>query len=85
MEEMCRLTNELEQVHMEERKKALEKLKGENLHELQKLLAEQKMIEQQLVEEVSKKNPAVTLANSKQTLFCRLKPVKPKSSRSSRI
>lgn len=53
MEEMCRLTNELEQVHMEERKKALEKLKTENFQEFQKLLAEQKLIEQQLADEVS--------------------------------
>lgn len=52
MEEMCRLTNELEQVHMEERKKALEKLAIDNLQELQKLLAEQKLIEQKLAEEV---------------------------------
>lgn len=55
MEEMCRLTTELEQVHLEERKKALEKLKGENLSELQKILAEQKQIEQQLAEEVKNK------------------------------
>lgn len=61
MEEMCRLTTELEQVHLEERKKALEKLKGENLSELQKILAEQKQIEQQLAEEVKNKTKTISI------------------------
>lgn len=81
MEEMCRLTNELEQVHMEERKKALEKLKIENQQELQKLLAEQKLIEQKLAEEVCIQLVCVVFYdNLCNVLFVhRLKHVKPKS------
>jgi hypothetical protein len=53
MEEMCRLTSELEQVHLEERNKALDKQKGENFIEVQSLISKQKQAELKLLEEVS--------------------------------
>lgn len=54
MEEMCRLTSELEQVHLEERNKALDKQKGENFIEFQSLISKQKQAELKLLEEVRK-------------------------------
>lgn len=53
MEEMCRLTLELEQVHLDERNSALNKLKAEHLAETQTLTAKFKELEQKLLDEVS--------------------------------
>jgi hypothetical protein len=50
---MCRLTSELEQVHLEERNKVLDKQKGENFIEVQSLISKQKQAELKLLEEVS--------------------------------
>lgn len=52
MEEMCRLTLELEQVHLDERNSALDKLKAEQLLETQALLTKFKQQEQILMDEV---------------------------------
>lgn len=53
MEEMCRLTQELEQVHLDERNDALNKLKAEHLIETQALSARFKQQEKALLEEVA--------------------------------
>jgi hypothetical protein len=52
MEEMCRLTQELEQVHLDERNSALNKLKAEHLIETQALTTKFKQLEQTLLDEV---------------------------------
>lgn len=52
MEEMCRLTQELEQVHLDERNSALNKLKEEHLQETQALLIKFKQQEQTLLDDV---------------------------------
>jgi len=56
MEEMNRLTTELEQVHMDDRNVALNELKGHHLLENQALVTKYKRREEQLGEEVSKSN-----------------------------
>lgn len=56
MEEMCRLTLELEQVHLDERNSALNKLKAEHLAETQTFTAKFKELEQKLLDEVRKLN-----------------------------
>lgn len=55
MEEMCRLTLELEQVHLDERNSALNKQKDEHLLETQALTAKFKQHEQKLLDEVWQK------------------------------
>jgi hypothetical protein len=52
MEEMCRLTRELEQVHLDERNSALSKQKAEQLLEIQALMNKFKLQEQKLLDEV---------------------------------
>jgi hypothetical protein len=52
MEEMCRLTQELEQVHLDERNSALNKLKAEHLVEIQAMAAKFKQDEQKLLDDV---------------------------------
>jgi hypothetical protein len=52
MEEMCRLTQELEQVHLDERNSALKKEKEEHLVEIQVLTGKFKEAEQKLHDEV---------------------------------
>lgn len=52
MEEMCRLTGELEQVHLDERNSALNKQKQEHLVEIQALTTKFKQHEQELLDEV---------------------------------
>ena len=54
MEEMCRLTQELEQVHLDERNSALNKLKSENLLEAEALTSKFKEQQQKLFDEVRK-------------------------------
>lgn len=54
MAEMCRLTLELEQVHLDERNSALNKLKAEHLAETKALTAKFKEIEQMLLDQVMK-------------------------------
>lgn len=56
MEEMCRLTLELEQVHLDERNSALNKLKAEHLGETSALTAKFKELEQKLLDEVKPTN-----------------------------
>lgn len=52
MEEMCRLTHELEQVHLDERNSALNKLKAEHLLEIQAMTTKLKQDEQKLLDDV---------------------------------
>lgn len=52
MEEMCRLTHELEQVHLDERNSALNKQKQEHLVEIENVTAKFKEAEQKLLDEV---------------------------------
>jgi hypothetical protein len=52
MEEMCRLTQELEQVHLDERNSALNKLKAEQLLEIQAITMKFKQQEQRLLDDV---------------------------------
>lgn len=52
MEEMRRLTSELEQVHGDERNSSLNKLKAEHLLETQALAAKFKQLEQKLMDDV---------------------------------
>jgi hypothetical protein len=52
MEEMCRLTHELEQVHLDERNSALNKLKAEHMVEIQALTTKFKQDEQKLLDDV---------------------------------
>lgn len=53
MEEMCRLTQELEQVHLDERNSALNKLKAEHLLETQALTTKFKQQDQKLLDDVT--------------------------------
>lgn len=53
MEEMCRLTQELEQVHLDERNSALNKLRAEQLLETQELCTKFKQQEQKMLDDVS--------------------------------
>ena len=53
MEEMCSLTQELEQVHLDERNSALNKLKVEHLLEIQTMTTKFKQHEQKLLDDVS--------------------------------
>ncbi|CRK91529.1 CLUMA_CG005189, isoform C [Clunio marinus] len=53
MEEMCRLTRELEQVHLDERNSALNKLKAEQLLEIQAITANFKQQEKILVNDIA--------------------------------
>lgn len=55
MEEMCRLTQELEQVHLDERNSALNKLKAEHLLETQTLTTKFKQQDQKLLDDVTLK------------------------------
>lgn len=52
MEEMCRLTHELEQVHLDERNSALNKLKAEQLLETQAMMMKFKQQEQKMLDDV---------------------------------
>ena len=59
MEEMCRLTHELEQVHLDERNSALNKLKAEHLIEIQAMTTKLKQDEQKLLDDVTLQVPGV--------------------------
>lgn len=52
MEEMCRLTSELEQVHLDERNSKLNELRNEHLLATQALSISFKQQEQKLLDEV---------------------------------